>query len=455
LWAAVVGCPVVLVVAWLGYKWYLDREYRAAIEEADRLDPGWRLAELEAARRDVPDSENAAMQALAARKLLPAGWFPRPPGSISTKLEDDLDRLPPTQPLDESQSKQLRAELAKASAVLSAARRVADMPRGRYVVIEKPDALSTLLPHVDQLQQLIRLLRLDAVRRVQDGDIDGALTICRALVNTGRSFGDEPIAISQLVRLCHQRLAIRGLERALAQGEASEATLAEIQRLLEDEADQPLLVIAARAERAIVHQFLEFVENGGHYRASFGMRSRTGSNDVDEFLDRGKARGCHAAYLRYFNECVEIAKLPSEQQVERLRDFDLRPPENVPQPLTALSGPLDNFQKLAIWFHRTLAFLRCGIAAVAMERYRLAHGRWPERLEGLVPAYLSKIPIDPFDGQPLRFRRLKDGVIIYTVGEDRQDDGGQRVRIKAGEPDADVGFQLWDREHRRQQPKKE
>ena len=48
LWAAVIGCPFVLVFAWLGYKWYLDREYRAAIEEADRLDPGWRLAELEA-----------------------------------------------------------------------------------------------------------------------------------------------------------------------------------------------------------------------------------------------------------------------------------------------------------------------------------------------------------------------------------------------------------------------
>jgi len=37
------------------------------------------------------------------------------------------------------------------------------------------------------------------------------------------------------------------------------------------------------------------------------------------------------------------------------------------------------------------------------------------RLEDLVPAYLSKTPIDPFDDRPLRFRRLKDGVIIYTI----------------------------------------
>src|SRR5260370_18332522 len=71
LWAAVIGCAAVLVVAWLGYKWYVDREYRAAIEEADRLDPGWRLAELGAARRYGPDSQAAALQRLAAGQLSP------------------------------------------------------------------------------------------------------------------------------------------------------------------------------------------------------------------------------------------------------------------------------------------------------------------------------------------------------------------------------------------------
>src|SRR5262249_45479809 len=122
---------------------------------------------------------------------------------------------------------------------------------------------------------------------------------------------------------------------------------------------------------------------------------------------------------------------------------------NVPQLLGALSGPLDNFQRLARIFHHGLAFLRCGITAIAVERFRLVNGRWPDQLEDLAPGFLSKVPADPFDGQPLRYPRLKEGVIIYTVGEDRKDDGGRRVLIKAGEPDVDVGFQLWDPEHRR------
>jgi hypothetical protein len=202
----------------------------------------------------------------------------------------------------------------------------------------------------------------------------------------------------------------------------------------------------------MIHQFLEFVQGGQPYRAKFGLRSRTGFNYVDELLDRGQARGCHAAFLRYLTECVEIAKLPPEQQIERLRDFDQQPPKNVPLLLAVLSGPLDSFQKLARIFHYGLAFLRCGVTAVAAERYRLANLRWPKNLDELVPHYLSSVPIDPFDGQPLRYRRLDDGVLIYTVGEDRKDDGGQRVLIKAGASDTDTGFQLWDINRRHQNP---
>jgi hypothetical protein len=447
-WSAAITGPLLLISAWLGYQWYWDRDFRAAIAETDRLDPGWRLFDLEAARAEIPDSENSAIQVLAAKKLLPAGWFSLRPASPTTPLEDALDCLSPVERLNPDQSEQIDAELVKAAAALPPARQLANMPRGRYAISWTPNAIGTLVPHIELVRDVGRLLRLDALQRAEKDDIDGALISCRAVLNTGRSFGDETTAISQLVRLAYQRLTLRTLERALAQGSGSETGLVEIQRLLEDEADQPLSLIAARAERAAIHQFLEFVERGGHYRASFGMRSATGSNDLDEFLDRAKARGCHAAYLRYLNQYVEIAKLPPEQQVEGVRHVEMQPPENVPQLLAALGGFNVDLRKLTENFHHSLAFLHCGVAAVAVERYRLAHGRWPERLQDLVPTYLSKIPVDPC--QPLRYRRLKDGVIIYTVCEEQQDNGGQRVRIKARDPDRDVGFQLWDPEQRRQ-----
>ena len=68
VWTAVITGPLVLILAWLGYQWYWDRDFRAAIEQTDRLDPGWRLAELEAAYT-IEKSKTDAVQAALFKKL--------------------------------------------------------------------------------------------------------------------------------------------------------------------------------------------------------------------------------------------------------------------------------------------------------------------------------------------------------------------------------------------------
>jgi hypothetical protein len=62
--------------------------------------------------------------------------------------------------------------------------------------------------------------------------------------------------------------------------------------------------------------------------------------------------------------------------------------------------------------------------AIAMTRYRLDHGRYPERLDALIPAYLHDIPPDPFDGKPLRLAQEGDQWLLYSIGLDCADDGG-------------------------------
>jgi hypothetical protein len=65
------------------------------------------------------------------------------------------------------------------------------------------------------------------------------------------------------------------------------------------------------------------------------------------------------------------------------------------------------------------------LMACALERYYLAHGEYPERLEVLAPTYLERIPTDTIDGDLLRYRRNPDGrFILYSVGWNRRDDGG-------------------------------
>lgn len=440
-------CGLLFRWGWVQYKWHLDElEYREAIEEADRLDPGWRLADLEAGRTVVPDSENSAFQVIAAHRLLPKNWFP-PPTDSSECLEYMIDDLLPVQCLNEKQSQELSDELEKVSEAVLAARRLAEMPRGRYEVVWSNPAIFTPLPHLDDIREVSRLLWLDAVRSTQRGDIGGALTSCRALLNTGRSVGDEPAEVSQILRMACRHPTVKSLERTLGQGRASEAPLAAVQRLLEDEVEQPLLLIAARGERGTWHQFLEVLKAGEFDRDAQGWLRTRRSKELDDLLDKKRAHASHGACLKCLTECVEIRKLPLQQQ------FDRPPRRSMPRLedfSTVFDGPCYFEIDPLVAYSNRLALLRCSITAVAVERYRLGRDCWPDRLEDLVPRYLRRIPTDPFDGQPLRYKRLDDGVVTYSVGADRKDDSGRLERIKIKEPDTDVGFQLWNPERRRQ-----
>lgn len=68
---------------------------------------------------------------------------------------------------------------------------------------------------------------------------------------------------------------------------------------------------------------------------------------------------------------------------------------------------------------------RASIAAIAVERYRRDHkGALPGALHDLVPPYLAAVPVDPVTGGPLLFKHDAAAYTIYSVGPDKNDDGG-------------------------------
>ena len=63
--------------------------------------------------------------------------------------------------------------------------------------------------------------------------------------------------------------------------------------------------------------------------------------------------------------------------------------------------------------------------AVALERFRLAHGAFPERLAELVPDFIAEVPADMYSRQPMIYHRKDGGTfLLYGVGKNRTDDGG-------------------------------
>jgi len=58
-------------------------------------------------------------------------------------------------------------------------------------------------------------------------------------------------------------------------------------------------------------------------------------------------------------------------------------------------------------------------------QYRNDHGRFPAALDALVPAYLKDVPVDAFDGRPLKYSIDQGGrVSLYSIGRNFEDDGG-------------------------------
>ena len=81
------------------------------------------------------------------------------------------------------------------------------------------------------------------------------------------------------------------------------------------------------------------------------------------------------------------------------------------------------FEKAAVHSGRCKA----ATVSVALEEYRRRqNGRLPERLQLLAPTWIGQIPADPFDGQSLRYLRTSAGYVIYSVGPDKEDNGGQK-----------------------------
>src|SRR5205807_4167155 len=156
----------------------------------------------------------------------------------------------------------LRKELKRAARPLAEVYKIADKPRGRYPIAYTKDFIGTLLPNTQDTRKLANLLAYDALLHAHDQDMDGAMLACRCLIHAQRAIGDEPTAISMLVRIAIHQIAIEKLERTLAQGQPSESALAGLQKLLDEELDEPLFLIAARGERGGFDGLMEALQTG-------------------------------------------------------------------------------------------------------------------------------------------------------------------------------------------------
>jgi hypothetical protein len=457
-WLGLAAIPLVLILLTaLGVGVYLvrlvDRRLADAIAAADRDDPNWRLDALFAAREPVPDAENAAIPVAKVAQSLPLGW----PTEELQPAFGQLLATPARVRLDEATTKALRDELDRLAEPVRVARGVGNLKRGRHEIELAVNPMETRLKETADAVEVGHLLMADAAVRAEAGDLDGALASSQAILAVARSIGDEPMIVSQVVRLNIGHAALRSTGRVLAQGEVSGAGLARLQTLVLDELTEPLFLRACQGERATLDAVIERVGDG---RISIASLSGGGASNepVGAIAPWGKLGFDYqrALGLEWTNALVAIAQGPSERRGPMMKAWEdeiLRVKNSTLGPYVAtlpvlMMPALTMGEKSLTRYEAELGSMAILLAA---EQHRLKTSAWPESVAAIDSSLLPKPPLDPWTGRPFLLKHSEGRLVVYSVGMNGKDDHGA-IEPRAGTrnvPD-DVGFEAWDPPLRRQ-----
>jgi hypothetical protein len=134
------------------------------------------------------------------------------------------------------------------------------------------------------------------------------------------------------------------------------------------------------------------------------------------FLKKDKA-----AYLRLMAGFLDSLKTPPHQRPA----FDLGAQVRaLPVYCVLTRMVMPALDRTGVEDARHRARLDTCLLGVALKLFKAKRGAYPDQLAQLMPECLAKLPDDPFSGQPYRYVKKGDGFVVYSLGSNRQDDGG-------------------------------
>ncbi len=305
----------------------------------------------------------------------------------------------------------------------------------------------TLLPYLATLKRCTQLLQLRAVAELADGQNARALDDVKLLLYLNNSLRTSPFLISHLVRIAIVAIGMQPIWEGLAEHKwtdeqlvALDAELAKMDFLADYE-------ISLRGERAFA---IATFENQRHTREIVsGTDSGYVTNKLFSLMPSAYFYQNELAFARMDQQWLlplvdtnsRVISPAALQRTENLANAERK--HYSPYRIQALML----FPAIGAYARKTSSIqsqVDLAHVACALERYRLAHGEYPETLDALAPQFIGKLPHDIINGQPLHYRRTDDGqFILYSVGWDEKDDGGQVVLTKAGAIDREKGDWVW------------
>ncbi len=359
----------------------------------------------------------------------------------------------PSQP--QSPAADVLLALSKYDSVIEELRAASRLPVSRFPLnydSESPSAI--LLPHLAALRSCSQTLQLRCLAELQYGQPEKALADVKLALQLTDKIRTEPFLISHLVRIRMVNLTLQPIYEGLAEHKWPEAQLVALGAELAKLDFLPDYGTAMRGEMVLCQEgIIDYL--------------RRHPGQISNMSDAGDStQPTPAVSINYlipsgwfYQNQLRCARLMVQQYLP-LADLERR--IIAPASLRHANAALDlefrhvsPYNRLEAMFFpafggavRKFAYAQTSVdlarTAIALERYRLARGEFPESLDALAPQFIAKLPHDVINGQPLHYCRTGDGqFLLYSVGWNETDDGGEVGLTKNGNVDISTGDWVW------------
>lgn len=413
------GLGVMIAGLCVLYWFFLHRASKSLEEKLAALQAAGEPVSLkDLARTDVDPKQNAAVFLIEAGQHV--GAINRDLNALYGKKGYGREPLAPE---DRKTIQEALAKHVKVLELLKQAASCSDFYWG-YDYSQGTVAFQTaLINESSNLRGLVNFLRARALLQLAEGQRAGALDTCLLIFWLTRCFERLPLATSHLMVLACRTVAIELGNQILRSGPLDDATRNKLDAELAQNDGLAGFQFALKSDRAFgLDSFREV--------GRLSWFNLPGKEDASNYLDGIQEQ------LDLFSEPYQAASKAADARTQ-----------NKAANLTLSNSAITSFHKVRGAADRTRAKVRCLRVLNALQRLNKDHsGPLPDLASLGLPADAIT---DPFDGQRLRIKKTPNGWVIYSVGPNLTDDGGDL------EGNKDVGIGPVDQDKSQSQSRKD
>jgi len=364
----------------------------------------------------------------------------------------------PIAPQPQSPAQDVLLALSKYDPAIEELRQASQLPYSRFPIgYDNEDVTAILLPHLGALKKCSQVLQLRTIAYLQNNESQKALADVQLSLRLTDSVRTEPFFISHLVRIAILQITLQPIYEGLEERKWSGAQLADLDS---DLAKLDLIADCQNVQKSEIFTSTEIANYLRRHRDYISQFAQMGVNfptdarfrfTIFRYMPGGwfyqSALKNGRTAMKYL-PAVNLDTRTISPALVRKADASANNGVSFFDPLDGLKEIFNMDDMLMGSFLKRFAYAQASVGlartAIALERYRLQHGEFPGSLDALAPQFIAQVPHDVIGGQPLNYRRTKDGqFVLYSVGWNERDDGGVVVLKKGETPLLDISQGDW------------